>query len=1104
LIDWIMGEHKAQGSIFGIPGEKFHRHQGSTLSYDLFGETLETPFGPAAGPHTQLSQNLVSAYLTGCRFFELKTVQVLDSLEFDKPCIDAFDEGYNTEWSQELSLDDAFDEYLKSWVLLYFLKRRFGLSDGRKEPGFIFNMSVGYDLKGIQSARMDNFINRMLHPGEPLERYLSVIGRRFPDVPLPQPSEGLVSSVTISTMHGCPPEEIEQMARYLIGEKNLNTYVKLNPTLLGKEKVLHILKTCGYDYIEVGDETFSHDLQYADAVSLIRNLGSFAQRRGKCFGVKLSNTLAIRNPGDVLPGDERYMSGRPLFPITIHLAAKLAEEFDGRITISFSAGASRHNIRDILDTNIFPVTMTTDILKPGGYLRFSQIAGELEKHPRHRAKNRVNVKKLKQLAQRSMENEAFLKKTGKPHSIKLESELGLFDCITAPCVDGCPIHQDIPEYIDLINRKDYTEALLTILKKNPLPNITGYICDHNCVLKCVRWDYDNPISIRELKRIAARKGRKDLVFSRIAEEVRAKQGGKRVGIIGGGPAGMAAGYFLAREGFAVTLFESRKNTGGTVRASIPRFRLPDRVIDDDLSILRALGVVLKTGCTESYSIDDLKQEGYDYLILTTGSAVPKALNIGDQGVTQGYYRGMEFLERIKSGEELFVGKKVLIIGGGNSAVDAARAALRYGPEFVWIIYRRDLANMPADREEIDACREEGIEIKQLLGPKELIVKNGHIRGLRCTPMKLGDPDGSGRPRPVPLNNGDLSLSADTVIAAVGEALERETLSRNMVALTSGGTVQVNPQTGETNIPGVYAGGDCVRGPATVVEAIADAKKITCTILEKEGLTMPGHLTDTFYQKEKTSATQRQEAKHGVIERFDPVEKLPLARRNNFDTVIRTLRENNALRESHRCLQCSRICNKCVETCPNRANIGIMFSPVPTSAPLLKPIPLNSDELPGVGVPGQDFVVEQTIQILHIDDFCNDCGNCETFCPHQGKPYRDKPTLFSGKESFLQSENSGFYLASKWGGHQHRFVCRVGKQLFDMEMDTMLNTLLFRAGTFSLVFNTGNEGGAPVLKEYSYSGRGVLQTADMIGLYLIIDTLIRRYSYLFGYTEEDKT
>jgi putative selenate reductase len=904
-------------------------------------------------------------------------------------------------------------------------------------------------------------------------------------------------------MHGCPPEEIEQMARYLIGEKKLNTYVKLNPTLLGKEQVLHILRTCGYDYIEVSDETFSHDLQYNDAVELIRNLGRFAEGRGKKFGVKLSNTLANKNLGAVLPGDERYMSGRPLFPITIHLAAKLAEEFDGKITISFSAGASQNNIHDILDTNIFPVTMTTDILKPGGYLRFNQIARELENHPMHGNRNEVNVHKLRQLAKRSLENEAYKKRKGKLHSIKLESELGLFDCITAPCIAGCPIHQDIPEYIDLVGKKEYTEALFSILKKNPLPNITGYICDHNCVLKCVRWDYDNPISIRELKRIAARKGQLDMVLSRIAEGARAKHNGKRVGIIGGGPAGMAAGYFLAREGFSVTLFERRKKIGGTVRASIPRFRLPDRVIDDDLSILREVGVVLKTGWSVSYSVDELKREGYDYLILTTGSAVPKALNIGKVDGNQGYYRGIEFLERIKSGAKLFVGKKVLIIGGGNSAVDAARAALRFGPEIVCIIYRRDLANMPADREEIDACLEEGIEIKQLLGPKELIIENGHIRGLRCTPMKLGAPDGSGRPRPVPIENGDLFFEADTVIAAVGEAQDTDILSKNMIALTTGGTVQVNLETGETNIPGVYAGGDCVRGPATVVEAIEDAKKIACAILEREGLTKAGYLIEEFYQKEDTKAIERNLEKHGVIERFDPVEKLPLDKRNNFDTVIQTLREKNALRESHRCLQCSGVCNKCVETCPNRANIGVRFSPVPMSAPLLKPNPLSPDDHRGGSVTGQNMGVEQTIQILHLDDFCNDCGNCETFCPHRGKPYRDKPTLFSGKKSFLQSENSGFYLALKRDGHQYHFVCRVDEQLFDMEMDYRLNTLLFTSGNFSLLFSTGNEGGAPVLMEHLYSGRGVLQTANMIGLYLIIDTLTRQYSYLFGNTGEEK-
>jgi putative selenate reductase len=1101
LLRWILDEYSKHRSIFGIPESKFFRCSTEPF-YTLFGKNLEMPFGPAAGPHTQLSQNIITSYLTGCRFIELKTVQIIDDLEFGKPCIDAFDEGYNTEWSQELSLKNSLDEYAMAWTAIHLLKDFLNLSNRKGSSGFIFNMSVGYDLAGIQSEKMDRFINDMIDAGEVVESYLETARKNYTDFPEVSVPHRLSDSVTISTMHGCPPDEIENMARYLIAEKGLNTYVKLNPTLLGKERVREILKTGGFDYISVKDETFEKDLQYKDAVRLIKNLKGFAKNHNRDFGVKLSNTLANQNTGGILPGEERYMSGRALYPLAIHLAHLLASEsdFKGDLSISYSAGASAVNIRDILDTGIFPVTMATDILKPGGYLRFHQIAEELKEsiHGKHRNPAlKIDLEGLARLAQRSLTDPYYKKQTGKLQGLKLSSRLGLFDCIVAPCVVQCPIHQDIPEYIDCISAGDYTGALKAIVKKNPLPNITGYICDHTCVTKCVRWDYDNPIAIRELKRVAARRGSYGHVLSSVKDELKSKTKRGRIAVLGGGPAGLASCFFLAREGFTVTLFESRKKTGGTVRHSIPRFRLPDSVIDEDVSMLKELGVNVITGCSREFSIEGLKEEGYDHIIVTTGSGWAKELAADGLSDLEGYYTGIEFLERVKREEKLVVGKKVLIIGGGNSAVDAARTALRFRPEYVHIVYRRDIQNMPADREEVDACFEEGIEIKELLGPEEVLSHGGRVTGLRCSKMRLGDYDESGRRRPVPVKTSTVILAADTIIAAVGEELDRDVLVKNGITLLDGRTVFVNQDTGETNIPDVYAGGDCVRGPATVVEAIADAKKITSAILKIEGIEDGSILADCYYIHGPEQRIGTECGKHGDLFHFNPVERLPLDKRDTFETVIQTLDDEKAARESKRCLLCNQICNKCVETCPNRANVSLAFNPLSLNLTVGGPAgrPLKSEKGQTEDSAYQNVRIDQARQILHLDDFCNECGNCETFCPHEGKPYSDKITLFSRMDMFESSTNQGFYLKSSRDHDEYHFQCRLNGTCCDMLIDFEKAELLFSIDGKKILLGIDGNFMPAVLKNGSIEDTINLDLTDMIGLYSMAVAVLKNHSYL---------
>ena len=343
LMRWILTEQKQSGTVFSV-ARPFVAPEGKRL--DLFTEHLETPFGPAAGPHTQLAQNIIAAYYAGSRFFELKTVQTLDGedLPVSKPCILAEDECYNVEWSTELYVPQAFDEYVKAWFALKLISREFGLG---KPDGFMFNMSVGYNFEGITSEKIDSFIEGLKDAKNTpvwkecvewakanLDRMSHVDGAYIDGI-----SPHVCTSITLSTLHGCPPQEIEKIASYLINTKKLNTFVKCNPTLLGYDFARSTLDEMGYDYISFTDFHFNDDLQYRDAIPMFKRLLSLAGENGVTFGLKLTNPFPVDIKCNELPGNEMYMSGKSLFPLTMELACRISKTFDGKMRISFSGGA---------------------------------------------------------------------------------------------------------------------------------------------------------------------------------------------------------------------------------------------------------------------------------------------------------------------------------------------------------------------------------------------------------------------------------------------------------------------------------------------------------------------------------------------------------------------------------------------------------------------------------------------------------------------------------------------------------------------------------------------------------------------------------------------
>lgn len=939
LVEWIMKEQETKGYVFGV----YRPYKANARNNrKLFNRTLETPIGPAAGPHTQLAQNIVASYYAGSRFFELKTVQIIDGedLPVAKPCIKADDECYNCEWSTELYVPQAMEEYIKAWFLVSVIAKEFGLGS---MDGFQFNMSVGYDLEGIKSEKVNTFIDSMMD-AENTEVFKSCKQYLLDHISMFQHvtaddingiSSQICNSATLSTLHGCPPQEIERIAVYLLEEKGLNTFIKCNPTLLGYEFARKTMDQMGYDYVAFGDFHFKDDLQYEDAVPMLKRLMALADDKNLEFGVKITNTFPVDVKQQELPSEEMYMSGKSLYPLSISLAAKLTEEFDGKLRISYSGGADYHNIKGIVDAGIWPVTVATTLLKPGGYQRLSQMAKVLEEG--RVTFEGVNTEAARQLAKSAVTDAHHVKAVKPLPSRKIKQSVPLTDCYIAPCKEGCPIHQDITTYLQLSEAGEYEKAMEVIAEKNPLPFITGTICAHNCMSKCNRNFYEDPVNIRGVKLVCAEGGYDSLMESLKKGEL----SGKRTAVVGGGPAGLAAAYFLTKNGMPVTLFEEKDSLGGVVKHMIPGFRISDDAVDKDAALVCAYGAEVKLN-TRVTSLDELKAQGYDYIILATGASKPGVLKL-EAGET---INALEFLAEFKKNDgKVKIGKNVVVIGGGNTAMDTARAAKRTaGVEHVYLVYRRTKRFMPADEEELVMAVEDGVEFKELLAPVKL--ENGK---LLCKVMQLSDYDASGR-RGVSETGETAEIPADTVIGAVGEQVPTEFLKDNGINVNERGRALVDSETLESGRKGVYVVGDGLFGPATVVEAIRDAKKAAEAILGRKAAR---DFDDTVSDLNKLYD------RRGV-----------LAGTKEFKE------------EGSRCLGCSNICENCAEVCPNRANIA-------------------------VNVPGME-----KHQIIHVDYMCNECGNCRSFCPYDSAPYLDKFTLFASEADMENSKNQGFVVLDR--------------------------------------------------------------------------------------------
>jgi heterodisulfide reductase subunit A len=387
------------------------------------------------------------------------------------------------------------------------------------------------------------------------------------------------------------------------------------------------------------------------------------------------------------------------------------------------------------------------------------------------------------------------------------------------CQAECPVRQDVRGYMRLIAEGRYGEALELIREANPLPSVCGYVCHHPCESSCTRGRADDPLSIRSLKKFVT-----DYDDGRLNPPSVGKPKGKKVVIIGSGPAGLAAGHELARMGYQVEMIESYREAGGLLAWAIPAFRLPREILQRDIDYIRKMGVTIKTGIHFGSDVKswDLRKDGADAVILATGTQKSLKMNIENEDHHRGYLDCLDFLKACSDQKDVALGNKVLVIGGGNAAVDTARSALRKSGARVTILYRRSLEEMPADREEINDALREGIKIEFLTAPKKMLVSGEKVKGLQCIKTELRDADQSGRKRPVPVEGSEFVIEAGTIISAVGQQPDYEPVVNGLASGSK--ALSVDRETLQANVDGVFAAGDFVTGPSTVVEAMASGKK----------------------------------------------------------------------------------------------------------------------------------------------------------------------------------------------------------------------------------------------------------------------------------------
>jgi len=493
----------------------------------------------------------------------------------------------------------------------------------------------------------------------------------------------------------------------------------------------------------------------------------------------------------------------------------------------------------------------------------------------------------------------------------------------SPCRFACPARNDIPEWLALVEKGELQKAWELIVETNPLPFVCGSVCPHPCEAHCNRGQFDQALSIRDLERYLGEEALRN--HWRLPRAAGLKEA--KIAIIGSGPAGLTCAYDLVKLGYAVTIFEALPVAGGMLAVGIPNYRLPKEMLKIEVEAIQKLGVEIKlnTPIGKDVTFDALWAQGHKAIFIAVGAHKSRKLNIPGED-SEGVVHGTDFLRELDLGKEVKVKEKVATVGGGNVAIDAARSAIRLGAREVFILYRRSREEMPALDEEIEAAQAEGVNIQYLVAPVEILSQNGKVTGIKCIRMELGEPDETGRKRPIPIEGSEFTIDAEMVIPAIGQAPDLSFVSDGKFRIGRGDTFEVDPISLETNVPGVFAGGDAVIGPATVIEAIAAGRRAAWSI-------------DRYLRGESLTA---EEEANRIVE----FQELNLDYFEHQARQARIFDHSSAVEEARRCFSCGycNLCGNCYIFCP-------------------------------------DVAVRREEDHYQIDyDYCKGCGICAQECP----------------------------------------------------------------------------------------------------------------------------
>lgn len=1007
LLEIIFASFKQKAEIFDIPEKLFYKHWHNRVLYtSKFGQDLHNPIGLAAGPHTQTAQGIISGWLCGARFIELKTVQPEAAEKNIRPSIDLQNVAYNCENARELSIEQAYDQFLNAWIIIHILDHKlFNNPNKSKGIGTVFNMSLGYTLADIRSERMQWFVDKMMDCSVEKAEKIDALKKIYPEIKNIDIPDRISNNFTISTYRGASAREMEYICKFLMIDKKLHPTVKFDPTLMGYKSVEAILSAEDSFEVELNAEDFDDNVQYAEAITLIENISKTAEEMELELMVKLSNSLACKNTAPQLPSQASsvYLSGTALHPIAVNLAAKLQSKFEGRLDVSFSGGADCFNVASLIQNGFSLVTVCTDLLKPGGYGRLNQYFQELMKaFANYQAKNigefilksgtEYGVKEsalvsLRNYAIRILNDLTYKTSEISNLSIKSNRKLGHYDCIQAPCTQAFATHPDVAGYCYFTTKNDADKAINAILADNPLPLVSSMIANDSSRLICTRMNYDYPVLMPDIERFIA---------EHEPGETTGLPGLKKnmhdVAVIGGGASGLACAWFLSKYGFDVDVYEAEKHAGGLMRKAVPGFRLQDSALFKDIQRIKNVGVKI----LNSTEIDKERfariQKTYSYIYVASGSTETEKMNIVGEDA-MGVFDPVDFLAASKLNPDVAPGENIAVIGNNWMAADAVRTAKRLlkNEGTATLICNGSIDDMDIDTDSRAALLEEGIEIFEYSWPKRILADEGKVSGIELIETEVFDQVDSDETIIKEIEGSEQIFKFDVVIPCMDRKSALSFMDIKKLKAKNGFSTARHKN--------IFAGGSLIDHSSTSIAlAIAGAKQAAKEIALDAGIQIP---EDVFKQEKKININKLKLQK---VHREKPnrPEKLSPEARENFDMVVKTLKPAKAIKEAARCLQCDTLCDVCVAVCPTRAMISFELQPENLKLPV---VTFSGDDFQIVY---KDFGVKQKYQVLNIADWCNDCGNCTTFCPTSGAPNKDKIKVYFTRE-FFNNDKQGFLL-----------------------------------------------------------------------------------------------